>query len=129
VAKYSVSTNPNQMDDAFHALANPTRRNILERLTRHSLTVTEIANAYDFALPTISKHLSVLERAQLIKKKKIGREYVVSFEPTTMKSVAEYVSFYRKFWTQQLENLEKYLSESESGSSSKEVDQFGRKKG
>jgi DNA-binding transcriptional ArsR family regulator len=117
------------MDDVFHALANPTRRNILERLTQQNLTVTEIANAYDFALPTISKHLTVLERAQLIKKKKIGREYVVSFEPTTMQSVAEYVSFYKKVWTHQIENLEKFLSESESVGSSKEVDQFGREKG
>lgn len=125
MAKYLVSSTPDQMNDIFHALANPTRRNILERLTNHNLTVTEIAKAYNFSLPTISKHLTVLERARLIGKKKTGREYKVYFEPKTMKSVAEYVSFYTKFWTSQIENLEKFLLEGESASSSKGIAEDG----
>lgn len=110
MANYLSSYSPEQMDSLFGALADPTRRNILERLTQSDLTVSEIAKPYDYSLPTISKHLSVLERAQLIKKNKVGREYRVHFESQTMRTVAEYVSFYKKFWTIQIDNLEKFLA-------------------
>ncbi len=110
MANYLSSYSSKQMDSLFGALADPTRRNILERLTENNLTVSEIAKAYDYALPTISKHLSVLERAQLIRKNKVGREYKVYFEPQSMKTISEYVSFYKKFWTTQINNLEKFLA-------------------
>ena len=110
MANFLSSYSANQMNSLFGALADPTRRNILERLVQSDLTVSEIAKTYKFALPTISKHLSVLERAQLIKKNKVGREYRVHFEPQTMKTVAEYVSYYRKFWTMQIDNLEMFLA-------------------
>ena len=110
MANYLSPYSADQMDSLFGALADPTRRNILERLTQSDLTVSEIAKPYDFSLPTISKHLSVLERAQLIKKNKIGREYRVHFESQTMRTVADYVLFYKKFWTLQISNLEKFLA-------------------
>ena len=109
MAKYQLSRNSSQLDYAFGALSDPTRRSIIERLTTNDMTVTEIANAYRFSLPTISKHLSVLERAKLIRKNRMGRTYRVYFQPEAMKEVSEYVSFYRKFWHTQLNNLEKFL--------------------
>lgn len=110
MANYLISYTSDRMDSIFGALADPTRRNILERLTNNDLTVSEIAKPYDYSLPTISKHISVLERAQLIQKNKIGREYRVHFEPQTMRTISKYVSFYRKFWTLQIGNLEKFLA-------------------
>ncbi len=110
MANNLVSQNSNQMDTIFGALADSTRRDILKRLTYGDLTVSEIAKSYNYALPTISKHVSVLEKAHLVKRNKIGREYRVYFEPQTMKTVTEYVSFYTKFWTAQISNLEKYLA-------------------
>lgn len=109
MAKYKLSLNSSQLDFAFGALSDPTRRNIIERLTTNDMTVTEIAHAYQFSLPTISKHLCVLERAKLIRRNRIGRTYRIHFQPAAMKEVSEYVSFYRKFWNTQLNNLEKFL--------------------
>lgn len=110
MTNYSQPLSSDQMDFIFGALADPTRRDILKRLTDKDLTVSQIATSYDYALPTISKHLSVLERAQLIRKHKMGREYIVHFKPETMKTVSDYISFYKKFWSTQIENLEKFLA-------------------
>lgn len=110
MANYLVSHRSVQMDTIFGALADSTRRDILKRLAGSDLTVSQIAKSYDYALPTVSKHLSVLERAHLIKKNKIGREYRVYLEPQTMRTVSEYVSFYKKFWTAQIGNLENFLA-------------------
>lgn len=109
MAKYLFPKQTPNIDLIFMALSDPTRRNILERLTNSDLSVTEIAKPYGFALPTISKHLTVLEKANLVKKNKLGRQYNVHIEPQTMKTVAEYVAFYQKFWNKQIENLEKFL--------------------
>lgn len=103
---------PSTMDYVFSALSDSTRRDILQRLTKNSLTVSQIADSYPFALPTISKHIAVLERAQLVKKNKVGREYHVCFTPHALQSVSQYLSFYKKFWTKQVSNLEKFLTES-----------------
>lgn len=98
-----------EIDGIFKALSDPTRRDILERLTEHDLTVTQIAKPYEMSLPAISKHLSVLERAHLVRRHKIGREYSVQFSPETMRVVATYVSFYEKFWSTRIANLGKFL--------------------
>jgi DNA-binding transcriptional ArsR family regulator len=110
MAKFIREQSPDKINMIFQALADPTRRNILERLSKQTLTVTEIARPYGFALPTISKHLNVLQRADLIRKTKLGREYHVYFQPKTMRTVEAYVSFYRKFWTVQLGKLEALLA-------------------
>ena len=95
----------------FHSLADPTRRAILQRLADHDLTVTEIAKPYDMSLPAISKHLKILEQAHLIGRKKHGREYQIHLEPQTLKTIEEYLAFYKKFWNTRLSNLEKFLQE------------------
>lgn len=110
MAKYNNTASSDRVSVIFQALADPTRRDILERLTNQTMTVTEIARPYGYALPTISKHLSVLERARLIRRVRAGREYHISFAPRAMKTVAEYVSFYKKFWTLQMSNLETFLA-------------------
>lgn len=104
-------TSEEQINLIFHSLADPTRRGILQRLARSDLTVTEIAKPYDMSLPAISKHLKILEHAQLIGRKKHGREYQIHLEPQALKTVEEYIVFYKKFWNTRLSNLEKFLQE------------------
>lgn len=110
MVNYTSFNSASQMDHIFKALADPTRRNILERLTTHELTVTQIARSYDMSLPAVSKHLTVLEKAKLVRKSKSGREHKVYFEPKAMKTVAEYIAFYKKYWNRELDHLEKFLA-------------------
>lgn len=119
MANNLVAYNSGEMDVIFHALADPTRRNILERLTDKTLTVTEIAKSYSFSLPTISNHLTVLEKAHLVKRNRYGREHRVNFEPDTMRAAVQYVSFYKKFWSIQIDNLEKFLSREKNNNGKK----------
>ena len=103
------STNLNQI---FSSLSDETRRGILERLTKDSpLTVSEIAKPYRMSLPAISKHLNVLEKAELVKREKMGREIRVRILPGSLKKVLEYLEFYKVFWNKQFDLLEKYLEE------------------
>jgi len=109
MAKY-LSTQSSEIDSIFHALSDPTRRDILERLSESDLTVSDIAKPYDFSLPTISKHVTVLENASLVRRHKFGRQFRVTIDPLALKKVAEYITFYKKFWTKQIGNIEIFLA-------------------
>jgi len=98
-----------ELDFIFQSLADPTRREILERISEHDLTVTDIAKPYNMSLPAVSKHLKVLERAHLVIRKKIGREYLFSLNLQPIKEAARYLSFYRQFWSAQFGSLQKIL--------------------
>ena len=104
-----------QINLIFHSLADPTRRQILERLTKNPLTVTEIAKPYEMSLPAVSKHVRILEKEQLISRKKQGREYAIQLRPQTLQKAQQYISFYKKFWSNQLDNLEMYLDTQKGG--------------
>lgn len=106
-------TSVEKVNLVFHSLADPTRRAILQRLAGQELTVTEIAKPYDMSLPAISKHLKILEQAHLIGRKKHGREYQIRLEPQALRTVEEYLEFYKKFWNTRLGNLEKFLQKGE----------------
>lgn len=99
------------LDTVFGSLADPTRRDILQRLVNAQLTVSEIARAYDVSLAAISKHLKVLENAQLIIKKRRGKEQVVQLSPGAFKSAAEYFENYEALWNQRFDALEELLKE------------------
>lgn len=98
------------LDDVFYSLSDPTRRSILFHIARtthvnareaeHPLTVTEIYEPFKekMSLPAISKHLKVLERSNLIKRHKKGREYLFQLQPEPLKKAVNYISFYTKFW-------------------------------
>lgn len=109
MVKYISQTNLNFV---FSSLADPTRREILQRITKKSLTVSEIAKPYDMSLPAVSKHLKVLERAQLIKRQKEGREFRFMLNPRPLDNAIRYMTFYRKFWNEKFDNLEQYLHSS-----------------
>lgn len=99
------------IDNIFSALADPTRRDILERTTDGELTVNEIALEYDMSLAAISKHLKVLFGAGLINKRKDGRYNYVSARTEGMREAAQYLKQYEQLWTERLDALDSYLKE------------------
>lgn len=99
------------IDSVFHALADPTRRDILERVARAELSVGELVDKYTVSFAAISKHLSVLENARLIRKRKEGRKQFVSIETEALKTADQYLARYRDMWESRYNKLDKLLQE------------------
>lgn len=97
------------LDEVFGSLADPTRRDILRRVSKRQMTISEIASRYDLTFAAVSKHLKVLEKAKLIIKRRRGKEQLVQIAPQTIKSANEYLEFYRKFWEERLDSLDEFL--------------------
>ena len=95
----------------FAALADPTRRAILERLAHGEASVTELAEPFQVSLPAISKQLRVLEEAGLIIREKQGRSRRCRLEAEPMKEAAEWLARYQRYWERQLDFLADYLSD------------------
>ena len=104
-----------QLDIIFRALGDPTRRDILTRLQRVELSVSDLAEPYSMSLAAVSKHLKILERAQLIHKRKQGRERYVVLVPGAMRQVAEYMRQYEVLWSERFDTLELIVEEDASG--------------
>jgi DNA-binding transcriptional ArsR family regulator len=100
-----------QLDEVFGALADPTRRAIVEHLARGSATVGTVADPHDMALPSVSKHIGVLERAGLITRSVRGREHWLSLAPEGFSSAAEWFAHYEQFWSASIDRLEALLTE------------------
>lgn len=94
----------------FAALADPTRRAILERLTHGEMSVTELAEPFELSLPAITKHLKVLERAGLITRGREAQWRPARLEPAPFKEIAEWTERYRQFWDQSFQRLDTYLA-------------------
>ncbi len=104
----------NQLDLVFAALADPTRRSILARLSNKSATVNELAAPYDMSLPAISKHLKVLEKAGLISKSVDAQRRECHLELAQFKTASDWLDAYRQFWQNNLDSLEDYLQQIQS---------------
>ncbi len=102
---------PDHLSTTFSALADPTRRAILARLTQGEAAVTELAEPFAMTLPAISKHLKVLERAGLITRSRDAQWRPCRLEAGPLRDVAAWVDEYRRFWEQSLNRLEDYLHE------------------
>ena len=102
---------PDPLTTTFAALADPTRRAILNRLASGEASVTELAEPFEMSLPAVSKHLKVLERAGLIARGREAQWRPCRLEPGPLKDVAEWVERYRRFWEQSFDRLEAYLGE------------------
>lgn len=98
-----------ELDATFGALADSTRRGILEQLSDSDSSVTKLAEPYDISLPAISKHLRVLERAGLLSQEKDGRVRRCRLDAGPMKETSDWISRYQRFWEQQLDSLASYL--------------------
>ena len=107
MVKYSTS----ELDVTFGALADATRRGILEQLVAGESSVTNLAEPFNISLPAISKHLRVLERAGLLSQEKDGRVRRCRLDAGPMKEASDWISRYQRFWEQQLDSLASYLDQ------------------
>lgn len=109
IVNHMVNYIDNSLDATFGALADPTRRSILEKLIGGESSVTALAEPFDMSLPAVSKHLRVLEKAGLLTQEKDGRVRRCRVDAAPMKEVAEWIGQYRKFWEEQLDSLAGYI--------------------
>jgi DNA-binding transcriptional ArsR family regulator len=100
-----------QLSITFSALADPTRRAILARLTQGETSVTELADPFEMTLPGISKHLKVLERAGLIARGREAQWRPCRLDAGPLKQASAWMDHYRKFWEESFDRLETYLQE------------------
>jgi DNA-binding transcriptional ArsR family regulator len=105
-----------QLDRTFGALADPTRRAILERLASGEASVLELARPHRMSLPAVSKHLRVLEGAGLIARRKDGRVRRCRLRARPMRDAAAWIEHYRRFWEQQFDALAGYLAKQDEQS-------------
>ncbi len=100
-----------QLSLTFSALADPTRRAILARLTSGATSVTELAEPHDMSLPAISKHLRVLEHCGLITRSRAGQVRPCQLKAEPMKDAVDWLEHYRRHWEESLDRLGDYLKE------------------
>jgi DNA-binding transcriptional ArsR family regulator len=106
-----MATATDRLTRTFAALADPTRRAILERLSGGEASVTELAEPFEMSLPAISKHLKVLERAGLIARARERQWRRSRLEAAPLKEVSEWTERYRRFWEESYDRLDEYLEE------------------
>ena len=111
------------LSTTFAALADPTRRAILTRLTSGECSVTELAEPFDMSMPAVSKHLRVLERAGLIAQRRDAQWRRCRIEAGPLKEVADWTEHYRHIWEERLDRLDTYLQQVKA----KEKKSHGRK--
>jgi DNA-binding transcriptional ArsR family regulator len=98
-----------QLDATFIALADPTRRAILTRLTSGEASVNELAEPFSISQPAVSKHLKILERAGLVTRSRDATRRPVKIEAAPMREAADWLANYRKFWEQSYQRLDALL--------------------
>lgn len=98
------------LDATFAALSDPTRRAILARLAMGETTVKELSEPFSISAPSITKHLKVLERAGLIARSRDAQRRPCRLEAAPLREAAEWIERYRRFWAQNLNRLDDYLS-------------------
>jgi len=97
------------LDQVFHALADATRRAILRDITSREKTVGEIAEPYQMSLAAVSKHLDVLERADLIRRERKGSCRMVRLNATRLRAAQDWLAYYERFWSDTLDRLQQHL--------------------
>jgi DNA-binding transcriptional ArsR family regulator len=102
------------LDATFAALADPTRRAIIARLTLGEASVTELAEPFAMTQPAISKHLKVLERAGLVTRRRDAQRRPCRLEADALRQATEWLDAYRRFWTEQYDRLDDLLAELQS---------------
>lgn len=101
------------LDHTMLALADPTRRAILRRLGSGEARVTDLAQPFAMSLNAVSKHIRILERAALVRRRRAGREHVLSLNPAPLDEAAAWIEEQRQFWNTRLDALERALAEHE----------------
>ncbi|HKJ60590.1 MAG TPA: metalloregulator ArsR/SmtB family transcription factor [Hyphomicrobiales bacterium] len=103
------------LDPVFHALADPTRRAVLQRLGKGPATVSELARPFDMALPSFLQHLRVLEAGGLIRSKKAGRVRTCEIDMTPLTRAENWLAENRAMWVASFERLGEFLNEAQRG--------------
>ena len=98
-------------DDVFHALSNPTRRKVLERLSAGPATVSELAEPFDMQLPSFVQHLAVLEQSRLVKSKKRGRVRTYEIAPERLTVAEDWLAARRRAWEARLDRFDQYVKQ------------------
>jgi DNA-binding transcriptional ArsR family regulator len=114
-----------QLSTTFAALADPTRRAILARLASGECSVTELAEPFEMSLPAVSKHLRVLERANLVARGREAQWRPCRINAAPLKQIAEWTEPYRRIWETKFDNLELYLQQLQA----KEQKHGGKRRG
>ncbi len=107
MVEYSIN-----LDTVFYSLADATRRDILKRVSREKLSISNLAKPYKMSFAAIAKHVHVLETAHLITKEKVGKEQIVSASPQAITAAAAHLQNYEELWNSRFEMLEELLLES-----------------
>jgi len=110
--------NSHHLDQTFLAFSDPTRRTILARLSDNSATVTQIAEPFEMSLNAVSKHLRILERADLVTREVRWREHWITLNSASMREPAEWIDAYRHFWDRRIDSLGGFLSRKKQGKGS-----------
>ena len=105
-----MMSSPAKLDDTLLALADPTRRAIVRRLALGEARVTEVAAPFPISLNAVSKHIRVLERAGLVRRRVVGREHILSFDPTPLDEAAAWIATQRATWQARFDALESLLA-------------------
>lgn len=105
--------------DVFHAIADPTRREIIDLLAGRSLSVNDVADRFDISRPAVSKHIKILNECGLVVIRKKGRKRYCQTDPRKLKEVMEWAERYRRFWNEKLDALETLLAEEDEQEKSK----------
>ncbi|MGI8378734.1 ArsR/SmtB family transcription factor [Priestia megaterium] len=101
--------------DIFQAIADPTRRKVLELLSEKELPISEITSHFSISRTAIVKHLHILSEADLVHGQKKGREKVYYLQPEPLKEVQDWLSYYEQFWTNKLSILQHIVERNEEG--------------
>jgi DNA-binding transcriptional ArsR family regulator len=109
--------------DVFQAIADPTRRQIINLIAHESMNLNAIADNFDITRPAISNHIRILHECGIISIEQIGRERYCKVQPENLKEVAEWIGQFQELWEQKLDSFEKYLYQLKS-----KKNKHGRKK-
>jgi DNA-binding transcriptional ArsR family regulator len=99
------------LDLLFQALADPSRRTMVDRLTRGPASVSELARPLQMSLPAVVQHLHVLEHSGLVRSQKLGRVRTCTVEPAALRAAEQWIADRRSFWEESLDRLGEYLAE------------------
>src|SRR4249919_218730 len=100
---------PAQTLDAFQVIADPSRRQMMQLLSKDSMTISSLAENFDMSRPAVSKHIKIMYNAGFISIKDIGRERYCTLKQDGFDELQEFISFFDKFWTNKLEKLKSLL--------------------
>ena len=101
--------------DVFQAIADPTRRHIINMLSHEAMTLNSVAEQFDISRPAISKHIKILTECGLVIVKQQGRERYCHVELQKLREVNEWTAQYREFWAAKLDKLDEFLSQKKKG--------------